>query len=203
MRVFVKICGLSTPRAVAAAVNAGADAIGFVFAQSPRQVTPKRARQLCATVSPVIIRVAVMRHPLAAEWRAVADEFQPDWLQTDATDFAGLDVAESISRLPVYRDTRLLDDTDVATDGPVLFEAAVSGEGARANWQRAASLAPGRQLILAGGLTPDNVGEAIVTVRPWGVDVSSGVESKRGVKDVGRIAAFMQAVREAEQVHAD
>ena len=203
MRVFVKICGLSTPRAVAAAVNAGADAIGFVFAQSPRQVTPKRARQLCAAVSPVIIRVAVMRHPLAAEWRAVADEFQPDWLQTDAADFAGLDVAEQIGRLPVYRDTRLLDDTDVAADGPVLFEAAVSGEGARANWQRAASLAPGRQLILAGGLTPDNVGEAIATVRPWGVDVSSGVESKRGVKDVGRIAAFMQAVREAEQVHAD
>ena len=144
-----------------------------------------------------------MRHPLAGDWHAVADEFRPDWLQTDATDLAGLDVAEPISRLPVYRDTRLLDDTEVAVDGPVLFEAAVSGEGARANWQRAASLAPGRQLILAGGLTPDNVGEAIVTVRPWGVDVSSGVESKRGVKDVGRIAAFMQAVREAEQVHAD
>ncbi len=203
MRVFVKICGLSMPRAVSAAVNAGADAIGFVFAQSPRQVTPKRARQLCAAVSPVIIRVAVMRHPVAAEWRAVADEFNPDWLQADAADFAGLDVAEPISRLPVYRDTRLLDDTGVAADGPVLFEAAVSGEGARANWQRAAALASGRQLILAGGLTPDNVGEAIATVRPWGVDVSSGVESKRGVKDAGRIAAFMQAVREAERVHAD
>ena len=203
MRVFVKICGLSTPRAVSAAVNAGADAIGFVFAQSPRQVTPKRARQLCAAVSPVIIRVAVMRHPVAAEWRAVADEFNPDWLQTDAADFAGLDVADHIGRLPVYRDTPALDDTDVAADGPVLFEAAGSGEGARANWQRAAALASGRQLILAGGLTPDNVGEAIATVHPWGVDVSSGVESKRGVKDAGRIAAFMQAVREAEQVHAD
>lgn len=203
MRVFVKICGLSTPRAVSASVNAGADAIGFVFAQSPRQVTPKRARQLCTDVSPVIIRVAVMRHPPAADWRAVADEFKPDWLQTDADDFVGLDVAEQIGRLPVYRDTSALDDSGVATDGPVLFEAAISGEGTRANWQRAASLAPGRQLILAGGLTPDNVGEAIATVRPWGIDVSSGVESKRGVKDVGRIAAFMQAVREAEQVHAD
>jgi phosphoribosylanthranilate isomerase len=154
-------------------------------------------------VSPVIIRVAVMRHPPAADWRAVADEFEPDWLQTDADDFVGLDVAEQIGRLPVYRDTSVLDDSGVATDGPVLFETATSGEGTRANWQRAASLAPGRQLILAGGLTPDNVGEAIATVRPWGVDVSSGVESKRGVKDVGRIAAFMQAVREAEQVHAD
>ena len=203
MRVFVKICGLSTPRAVTAAVNAGADAIGFVFAESPRQVTPKRARELCAAVSPVIIRVAVMRHPPVADWRAVAQELEPDWLQTDAEDFAGLDVADHIGRLPVYRDTPALDDANVAADSPVLFEAAGSGEGARVNWQRAALLASGRQLILAGGLTPDNVGEAIATVRPWGVDVSSGVESKRGVKDVGRIAAFMQAVREAEQIHAD
>jgi phosphoribosylanthranilate isomerase len=203
VRVFVKICGLSTPRAVTAAVNAGADAIGFVFAESPRQVTPNRARQLCATVSPVIIRVAVMRHPVAGHWEAVAKGFEPDWLQTDAEDFARLDLAEKFGRLPVYRDTPALDDAGVDTDGPVLFEAANSGEGARPNWQRAALLAPGRQLILAGGLTPDNVGEAIATVRPWGVDVSSGVESKRGVKDVGRIAAFMQAVREAEQVHAD
>ena len=199
----MKICGLSTPRAVTAAVNAGADAIGFVFAESPRQVTPKRARELCAAVSPVIIRVGVMRHPTAADWRGVADEFEPDWLQTDAADFVGLDVPERFGRLPVYRDTPALDDTGVAMDGPVLFEAAGSGEGARANWQRAAVLASGRQLILAGGLTPDNVGEAIATVRPWGVDVSSGVESKRGVKDVGRIAAFMQAVREAEQGYAD
>ena len=199
----MKICGLSSPRAVSAAVNAGADAIGFVFAESPRQVTPKRARELSAVVSPVIIRVAVMRHPRSAEWQAVVDGFQPDWLQTDAGDFAGLKLADHIGRLPVYRDTPVLGDGDVAADGPVLFEAASSGEGVQANWQRAALLATSRQLILAGGLTPENVGEAIATVRPWGVDVSSGVESKRGVKDVGRIAAFMQAVREAEQAHAD
>jgi phosphoribosylanthranilate isomerase len=200
MRVFVKICGLSTPRAVAAAVEAGADAVGFVFAESPRRVTPKRARQLCAGLSPVVIRVAVMRHPAATEWQAVAEGFGPDWLQTDAGDFAGLDVAERFGRLPVYRDSQGLAS---ATDEPVLFEAAVSGQGALADWQRATELARARKLVLAGGLTPDNVGEAIAAVRPWGVDVSSGVESKRGVKDVGRIAAFIQAVREAEQAHAD
>jgi phosphoribosylanthranilate isomerase len=200
MRVFVKICGLSTPGAVSAAVAAGADAIGFVFAESPRRVTPKRARELCQDLSPVVIRVAVMRHPSATEWRAVAEQFEPDWLQTDAGDFAALDVAERFGRLPVYRDSQLLDP---ASNEPVLFEAAVSGQGALADWQRAAELARGRQLVLAGGLTPDNVGEAIATVRPWGVDVSSGVESKRGVKDLGRIAAFFQAVREAEQAHAD
>jgi phosphoribosylanthranilate isomerase len=201
VRIFVKICGLSTTRAVSAAVNAGADAIGFVFAESPRQVTPKRARQLCAAVSPVIIRVAVMRHPLATEWQGVADEFKPDWLQTEADDFLRLDVAEQIGRLPVYRDTSALDARALPPEELMLFEAAHSGEGALANWQRAAALASGRQLILAGGLTPDNVGEAIATVRPYGVDVSSGVESKRGVKDVGLITAFIQAVREAEQAH--
>ena len=196
----MKICGLSTPRAVAAAVEAGADAVGFVFAESPRQVTPKRARQLCADLSPVMIRVAVMRHPVAAEWQAVAEGFDPDWLQTDAGDFAGLDVPERFGRLPVYRESQALAP---ATDEPVLFEAAVSGQGALADWQRAAELARAHKLVLAGGLTPDNVGEAITTVRPWGVDVSSGVESKRGVKDIGRIAAFVQAVREAELAHAD
>lgn len=199
MRVFVKICGLSTPRAVAAAVEAGADAVGFVFAESPRRVTPKRARQLCMDLSPVVIRVAVMRHPAATEWQAVAEEFEPDWLQTDAADFAGLDVAERFGRLPVYRDSESLTP---APDEPVLFEAAVSGRGALADWQRAAELTRAHKLVLAGGLTPDNVGEAIATVRPWGVDVSSGVESRRGVKDVSRIAAFLQAVREAEQAHA-
>jgi phosphoribosylanthranilate isomerase len=174
--------------------------VGFVFAESPRRVTPKRARQLCASLSPVVIRVAVMRHPAASEWQAVAEGFEPDWLQTDAGDFAGLDVAERFGRLPVYRDSQVLAP---ATGEPVLFEAAVSGQGALADWQRAAELARAHKLVLAGGLTPDNVGEAIATVRPWGVDVSSGVESKRGMKDVGRIAAFLQAVREAEQAHAD
>jgi len=165
-------------------------------------VTPARARELCSDVSPVIVRVAVMRHPSAAHWRAVADEFQPDWLQTEAGDYAGLDVPPQFGRLPVYRDVQAFDVDAVPKGEMVLFEAAASGQGERADWQRAAALAPGRQLVLAGGLTPENVGEAIVKVRPWGVDVSSGVESKRGVKDVGRIAAFIDAVRAAELGHA-
>jgi phosphoribosylanthranilate isomerase len=206
VRVFVKICGLSTPRAVSEAIHAGADAIGFVFAESPRQVTPKRAAQLCRDVSPAIIRVAVMRNPTQDEWRRVADEFAPDWLQTEAGDFARLDLPEGITRLPVFRDTPALDMTAFSHEELVLFEAAESGQGVQADWQRAADLVAGmgadRQLVLAGGLTPGNVGAAIATVRPWGVDVSSGVESRRGVKDPERIAAFMAAVREAESNRA-
>ena len=206
MRIFVKICGLSTPRAINEAIHAGADAIGFVFAESPRQVTPKRAAQLCRDVSPAIIRVAVMRHPTQDEWRRVADEFAPDWLQTEADDFAGLNIPEGISRLPVFRDTPELDMSAFNREELLLFEAAESGQGLQADWQRAASLVAGmassRQLVLAGGLTPENVVAAIATVRPYGVDVSSGVESRRGVKDPDRIAAFMTAVREAESNNA-
>jgi phosphoribosylanthranilate isomerase len=206
VRVFVKICGLSTPRAVSEAIHAGADAIGFVFAESPRQVTPKRAAQLCRDLSPAIIRVAVMRNPTPDEWRRVADEFAPDWLQTEADDFARLDLPEGISRLPVFRDTPTLDLEAFSREELVLFEAAESGQGVQADWRRAADLVAGmgtdRQLVLAGGLRPENVGAAIATVRPWGVDVSSGVESRRGVKDPERIAAFMAAVREAESNNA-
>jgi phosphoribosylanthranilate isomerase len=206
VRIFVKICGLSTPRAVSEAIHAGADAIGFVFAESPRQVTPKRAAQLCRDVSPAIIRVAVMRNPTPDEWRRVADEFAPDWLQTEAGDFARLDLPEGISRLPVFRDRPDLDMAAFGREELVLFEAAESGQGVQADWRRAAELVAGmgadRQLVLAGGLRPENVGAAIATVRPWGVDVSSGVESRRGVKDPERIAAFMAAVREAESNNA-
>ncbi len=201
MRVFIKICGLRTAKALEAAVAVGVDAVGFVFAESPRRVTPRQASKLCAGLSPVVVRVAVMRQPAPAEWQAVADEFAPDWLQTEAADFARLAVDERFGRLPVYRDDAL-PAADALPDGPVLFESAVSGQGQRADWARAAELSGRCQLVLAGGLTPDNVGEAIAAVRPWGVDVSSGVESRRGVKDAGRIAAFVQAVREAELVNA-
>jgi phosphoribosylanthranilate isomerase len=201
--VFVKICGLSTPSAVEAAVLGGADAVGFVFADSPRRVTPKRARALCADVPEVVLRVAVMRHPTRDEWQAVLDDFAPDWLQTDAADLTGLEVPEHVGCLPVFRDAGAIDTAALPLSEPFLFEAADSGAGQRPDWVRAAALAANRQLVLAGGLDPDNVGAAIDRVRPFGVDVSSGVEARRGVKDVRRIAEFLAAVRRAERAHAD
>jgi len=201
--MFVKICGLTRPADVEAACAAGADALGFVFADSVRRVTPEQAAQLCAGLPRTLVRVAVMRHPSPAEWDAVAEGFRPDWLQTDAGDFAGLRLTPGVAARPVYRDTPTLDEAAVAEADVVLFEAAASGAGRRADWDRAARLAARTRLILAGGLDPDNVAEAIRRVRPWGVDVSSGVESRRGIKDPARIAAFVAAARQTEQDDAD
>ncbi|MDJ0927219.1 MAG: phosphoribosylanthranilate isomerase [Gammaproteobacteria bacterium] len=203
MSTFVKICGLRTHAAVEAAVDAGADALGFVFAESPRRVTPAEAHALCVAVPSGVTRVAVMRQPSAAEWQAVRDTFRPDWLQTEASDYCELDLGDDVQAMPVYRDTESLDEDAVAAADAVLFEAASSGVGQCADWDRAARLARCTRLMLAGGLDPDNVVTAIRQVRPWGVDVSSGVERARGEKDLARIAAFLQAVRGVELANED
>lgn len=200
--MFVKICGCRTREAVAAAVDAGADALGFVFAPSPRQLSPERASELCDGLPDHVIRVAVMHRPSPDEWLEVRRVFQPDWLQTDADDFAPLPVGGDVMPLPVYRDLGELDEDVVAVQPLALFEAGASGMGVRVDWERAARLAARTDLILAGGLDPDNVAGAIRQVRPWGVDVSSGVERKRGVKDLHRIVAFIDAAK-AEGLHAN
>jgi len=192
--VLVKICGLSTPAAVAAAVAAGADAIGFVFAESPRKVTPEQAKALCAGVPKSVKRVAVLRHPEESLWRSVLDVFAPDWLQTDAADFAGIELGGSCEALPVYRNGEA-DAALAARPARLLFESAQSGTGTRADWNEARELARTFPLILAGGLDAENVADAVRAVRPFGVDVSSGVERRRGEKDVAKIEEFVARVR--------
>ena len=96
-RVFVKICGLTTSEAVRAAVEAGADALGFVFAESPRRVTPEQAADLGRLVPAGILRVAVMHHPRPESWREVAERFKPDWLQTAAKSSASASAGGSTS----------------------------------------------------------------------------------------------------------
>jgi phosphoribosylanthranilate isomerase len=202
--MFVKICGINSADAVQAAVEAGADALGFVFAESIRRVTPTQAAELTRDLPAAIARIAVMLHPAAEEWNQVRDIFQPDWLQTDVNDFAALDVPEAIGCFPVYRDKMATDFDNDDTDWPehMLFEGARSGVGLKPDWDHAAQIAHRTCLMLAGGLNPDNVSEAIIHVHPWGVDVSSGVESAPGVKDLKKIAAFVVAAKEAEGTHA-
>ena len=198
MPIFVKICGLSTSEALSAAVETGADAVGFVFSDSPRKVSVAAAAALVRDLPDTLIRVAVMRHPTQAEWDEVASGFAPQWIQTDARDFSQLHIDEEVRRMPVYRDQPNLDTEAVEQEEQCLFEALESGAGQLADWKIARLLTRKTRLMLAGGLTPQNVGAAIRQVQPWGVDVSSGVEKSRGVKDPERIAAFINAVRELE-----
>lgn len=194
MSAFVKICGLRDARTAAAAADAGADAVGFVFADSVRRVSPSAARAAARELPPEVRRVAVMRHPTAAEWRAVLEEFGPDVLQTDAQDLEALTVPGGVECWPVIRQG----GTAAVPDGIYLYEGASSGRGETVDWALAARAARRGRMLLAGGLGPENVGAAMAAVRPWGVDVSSGVESAPGVKDIGRIRKFIGAVRAAE-----
>lgn len=197
--MFIKICGINSAEALSAAVSSGADAVGFVFAESPRKVTPQKAAELTESLPGDIAKVAVMLQPSAADWGEVRDVFAPDWLQTDAKDFMELDVSDSIGRFPVFRDRVSTKFDKEPTELPehMLFESARSGVGVQPDWDHAAQVARRTCLMLAGGLTPDNVTDAIIHVRPWGVDVSSGVESSPGHKDPAKIAAFTAAAREA------
>lgn len=192
MTMLVKICGLMSEEAVEAAVSAGADAVGFVFhGPSPRNVMPARAAALSRRLPRGVASVAVTLHPRQADVDRVLAEFRPDVWQSDAADFDAL-------RLPGGIECwRVLRSAEAVAPGPgrVLFDAAESGAGHRANWTAAAAMARHKALILGGGLDAENVGAAIATVRPAGVDVSSGVERAPGVKDPSRIRAFIRAAR--------
>lgn len=198
MTLFVKICGLRSGADVETAVAAGADAVGFVFAESIRRVRPADAAHAVRLAPAGILRVAVMRHPDNEAWRAVLHGFDPDVLQTDAEDFATLDVPDSVVPWPVYREGGELPPAKPA--GTWLYEGPASGRGLTVDWSRAAGLARRGHMILAGGLTPDNVGEAVANVRPWGVDVSSGVEAVPGAKDPALVRQFIAAARAAAEM---
>jgi len=188
---LIKICGMTDIAAVEAAVEAGADAVGFVFAESVRRLSMRHAVELSDYVPVETKRVAVMLHPTADEWREVKDIFQPDILQTDFADFDYLDVPERIEKWPVMREGNVPDQLP----DTFVYEGKASGSGTTVDWQVAAQMARRGNMILAGGLNPENVQEAIRQVAPFAVDVSSGVESSPGKKDTNRIQDFIDAVR--------
>ncbi len=194
--MFVKICGLTTHAALEAAIDAGADAAGFVFADSVREISPERAAALTRGASAPVLKVAVMRHPSAERFAHVVETFAPDWIQSDAEDLSLLGLPEGVTALPVYRSGRALPAAGLPPR--LLYESAVSGSGRRADWVEARALAADTELVLAGGLSPDNVEDAIREVGPWGVDVSSGVEGSPGIKDPEKIHAFVARVRAME-----
>jgi phosphoribosylanthranilate isomerase len=196
MNILVKVCGLRDAGHVAAAVAAGANAIGFVFAESVRRITPQAARAAALEIPPSVHRVAVMRHPTNDEWDEVLDVFSPDVLQTDADDIVALDVPDSVTLWPVIREGREVAEKFFGAE--FVYEGGNSGHGEAVDWSLAARVAKRGRMILAGGLSPSNIATAIRIVRPFGVDVSSGIESRPGEKNPDLIRQFIGAVRTAE-----
>jgi len=198
MSLFVKICGITEPESAITAHEAGADAIGLVFAPSARRVSPEEARRIAAAVPESVIRVAVFLRPVQDEVDRVLSVFTPDMVQADVD--SPVELPARVGFLPVVRDSGSLPVSVGDRDRLILFEGPVSGSGVTSDWEEARRLARRSRLVLAGGLDPSNVGEAVRAVRPFGVDVSSGVETYPGVKDPEKIRLFLEAVRAAEKV---
>ena len=205
MRTRVKICGITRPGDALAAAEAGADAIGLVFyPQSPRYLSTERAVEIRDALPPFVQTVALFVNPDAAQVAQVIGRVKPGLLQ-----FHGDEPPQFCAQfgMPYVKAARVKPGVDLleylrpfSSAAAWLLDSYVEeygGVGERFNW----SLAPVRRdrpLILSGGLERDNVAEAVRRVRPWGVDVSTGVESAKGIKDAAKIAAFIEEVRNAD-----
>jgi len=195
--LWIKICGLRDRQAIDAAAAAQVQAMGFVFHEaSPRNVSIAEACRLRSCVPRGIDRVAVFLHPSQELIDAALEALRPDWVQVDHGDLARLVLPAGQRVLPVLR-THSTETGRAALPPIVLFEGAHSGAGEKADWTAGEHLARLTQVVLAGGLDATNVADAVRVVRPYGVDVSSGVESARGVKDPVRIAEFVTVARAA------
>lgn len=195
----VKICGLTRKDDVAAAVAAGAWAVGFVcWSGSPRAITPAQLRELVAEVPSSVRRVAVVVNASMEEVAQLRDEAGLSTVQLhgeeDPLKFLslGLEVIKAVSldsETAIEHAAALPEEVIVLVDAH--DPARRGGTGERADWARAADLAARRPIILAGGLRPDNIRQAIERVSPWAVDVSSGVESSPGIKELALIRALV------------
>jgi len=202
----VKICGITRPEDALAAVRLGADAIGLVFyAKSPRHVSPQQALEITRVLPPFVSTVGLFVNPAPAEVEVVLQTLHLDLLQ-----FHGEEPAELCRRfrVPYLKAVRVKPGLDLvqyaASYGDArgllldaFVEGAHGGTGQSFDWGLIPAGLP-LPVVLSGGLDAANVAAAIRQVRPWAVDVSSGVESAKGIKDAARMAAFMQGVRNAD-----
>ena len=200
--VRVKICGNVTLKDTMAAVEAGADAVGFVFyAKSPRVVSPKAVAAIVSHLPPFVSTVGLfvnespdlvrqIMSDCGLAYAQLHGEESPQYcaeLRLPVVKAIRVRTREDLANLSAYRVKAILLDTYV--------EGKIGGTGATFDWDLAVEAGSWGPIVLAGGLTPGNVGEAVSRVRPYGVDVSSGVESSPGVKDHAKVKAFIQNVK--------
>ncbi|NIH88394.1 phosphoribosylanthranilate isomerase [Amycolatopsis granulosa] len=195
--MFVKICGLRTEADVECAVTAGAHAVGFVLTPSPRQVTVAEAARLVAAVPPEVLSVGVFLGMPVADVRDIALRTGLGAVQLHgrgypAEDFAALaDLGLRLVRATSTDGSPV--EVGAFGEDMLILDSPRAGSGEQWGWD--ALRGQTGQWLLAGGLRPGNVADAVRAVRPWGVDVSSGVESTRGTKDHGLIREFLAAAR--------
>jgi phosphoribosylanthranilate isomerase len=201
--MILKICGITRVEDALHAVEHGATALGFVFwPKSPRYVAPDDAARIIAQLPAGVTTVGVFVNEPVPALREIAAAARVSVVQLHGDEPADYSAAVS---WPLFRSVTLDEAAGVMAawdaDVPLLLDAADrerrGGTGQRVDWRRAALIARQRRVILAGGLTPDNVAAAIASVDPYGVDVSSGVEAAPGIKDATKVARFLEHAREA------
>jgi phosphoribosylanthranilate isomerase len=198
--VFVKICGTTNEDDALLAVAMGADAVGFVFAPSPRQVAPQVAADIAKRLPPEIVTVGVFRDQAPERVLAVAHR-----TGLRAVQLHGREPPEHAQwlrdRIPMVIQALPAGDSRVRSAGDygahvILLDAVNPGSGQVFDWALAAELPAGQRLMIAGGLHAGNVAAAIARAQPWGVDAVSGVEARPGVKDAIKMRSFIAAARE-------
>jgi phosphoribosylanthranilate isomerase len=200
---FVKICGLTTEADALLAVGVGANAVGFIFAPSPRQMAPAAVADIVKRLPHETVTVGVFRDEAPQRVIDIANHVGLDAVQlhgmesAEDTQWVARRVGCTIKAFPAgHRNIERFDEYGAQF---LLVDGASPGSGEVFDWRLAEGVVDPGRLIVSGGLHPGNVGQAIAHLRPWGVDVATGVESAPGVKDPGKLRDFVAAVRAAEQ----
>ncbi len=201
---IVKICGITNINDALMAAELGVDALGFVFAESPRRVSPDQAVAISKELPPVVAKVGVFVDEDIERVRELAAACDLDLLQFHGSESPEYCAAFGCRAIKAFRmkDSSILNGLPQYGAGPYLLDAysdnAPGGTGRTFDWTLAEKAKAYGRIILSGGLNPGNVGLAIATARPCGVDVGSGIEAAPGKKDPLKTQAFMRAVRQAE-----
>jgi phosphoribosylanthranilate isomerase len=200
--VFVKICGITNEEDAHYAVAMGADALGFIFAPSPRQIAPDRARDIVRRLAHGVMTIGVFRDEAPQRVGEIVNQIGLRGAQLHGRE-SPAEVAWVRQRVPFVMKAfavghPLFDRIDDYEVEAVLIDSTSPGSGRVFDWSLAENLPLHRRVVLAGGLNPDNVGEAIDRLHPWGVDVATGVESSPGQKDAVKVMRFVNAAKAGE-----
>jgi phosphoribosylanthranilate isomerase len=199
--MFIKICGITNEQDALLAVALGADALGFVFAPSPRQIAPGLARDIVKRLPPEIMTVGVFRNEHPSRVIEIVNEARLQGAQLHGHESIAItaEVAAQVRFVikAVVAGSADASNADLFSSDAVLVDGLNPGSGTTYDWDLLSQLPDSVHIMLSGGLTADNVASGIEQVRPWGVDVSSGVEKSPGLKDAVKLRHFITNARDA------